>query len=186
MQDTCFALDGRSVATVLVYATLMRIIQNTPDRFVVRDRSIVPTLAVLTIALAFAGLGTGAALFGEDSVTRLGGLGFAVLSMPMAGFGLFIAQEHTHIFDRGQGVLMRRVWRLIGGGEVRTIPLDRVHGVEVAVTREIADPDTFGIELLISPERGGDLQRLPLRNYQSSIDPSPIFEPLQRWLVAGR
>ena len=161
----------------------MRIICNTPDLLIVRDRSVFGTLAVLTIGFVFAGLGSGAAVYGDDQTTRLAGTAFAGISVLIFAFAVAIARESLHVFDRRGGMLHRRVRSLIAPKEERAIPLSRVLGAEIAVNREIADPDTFRIDLLVLPEHGGDPKLLPLRDYMSSDDPTAVHAELERWLA---
>lgn len=163
----------------------MRIVRNTPDQLIVRDRAVVSVLALLVIAAICGTLGSLAVLYGDDPASRLGGAVFVVVTVPLIVFALVIAKEQTHIFDRRRGVLVRRVRRLIGGGEERAIPLDRVCGVEVTVDREIADPDTYGIDLLIAFDEGQPPGRLPLRDYTSSGDMRPVHAAIERWLSLG-
>lgn len=162
----------------------MRIVRNTPELLILRDRAVFPVLAVLVIAAVFAGLGCVAALYGEDAASRLAGLVFAALSVPLIGFAAIIAREHTHVFDRRSGTLLRRMRRLVGPGEERAIPLDSVRGVEILVQRVVADPDTYGIELVIEPGPGDLPERLPLRNYMASTDPADLRAAIEHWLAA--
>ena len=159
--------------------------RNTPEQLVIRDRTVLPVLALLAIAAICGTLGGLAALYGEDGATRLGGTVFALVAVCLAAVAPVIAKEHTHIFDRRRGVLVRRMRRLIGGGEERAIPLDRVRGVEITVEREVADPDTYGIDLLIEFQPGQALGRLPLRDYTSSGDMRPVHDAIERWLAPG-
>lgn len=162
----------------------MRIVSNTPDRFVLRDRTVLAVLALLTIAAICGTLGTLAAWHGDDAMARIGGTVFALAALLLVAFAAFVAREHTHVFDRRRGVLQRRVRRLIGPGEEREIPLAHVRGVDLVVDREVVDPDTYGLELLIATGDGAPPTRLPLRDHRSSADLGPVKAALERWLAA--
>lgn len=161
----------------------MRIVLNSPDLLIVRDRAVLPVLALLAIAVIMGTLGLLGALTSDDQAMRLVGAGCVVVALPLVGFALFIAREHTHTFDRRQGVVLRRVRHLIGPQEQMKIPLDRVLGVEIIVEEDVADPDTYAVALVVAPHQGEAPRQLRLRNYTSSDDPRPIYEVVERWLA---
>ncbi|MEO1513294.1 MAG: hypothetical protein AAFU70_14570, partial [Planctomycetota bacterium] len=118
----------------------MRVVEMTGNRLVVRDRAVVPTLAVLIIALIWAVLGLGAYTQGDDTTTRMGGAAFAIGAVPLVILALFLARTHRMTFDRRRGVLTRRVSGLARATEELDIPLARVRYAEIEVKREVADP----------------------------------------------
>ena len=157
----------------------MRVIENSHDYLVVRDRSHLAALGLVVIALIFAGVGSVGFARAEDRTEQLVFGVFAVLSFPIAFGSLFIIRTHLHVFDRKGGVLHSRVKKLLGAGKQSRVPLAIIRGA-VVETDEDVDGDTHRVVLVL--EEAGREGSFPLRDYKSSSRHDRIVEDINSWL----
>lgn len=157
----------------------MRVVENTPSRLVLRDRSHLAAMLVMGIAVIFAVLGFGGLAGAEDATERLVFGLFGVGSIPIALGALFIVRTHTHAFDRQAGVIDRRVTRLLGRNEHARIPLGHIRRAVVETDHD-HDGDTHRVVLIL--DDGARETMLPLRDYYSSSAQQGTADAINRWL----
>ncbi|MEO0823391.1 MAG: hypothetical protein AAF074_23610 [Pseudomonadota bacterium] len=157
----------------------MKIVENSADRLVVRDRSHLAALAVMVIALIFGVLGFGGMSVADTAAERIAAHVFGYGSFAIALGALFIIRTHTHVFDRGAGLLHRRVAGLFGRPEQQQVPLGHVRRAEVDTDSD-SDGDTHRVVLILA--EGGGERVLPMRNYHSSTPQQAMADSINAWL----